>query len=44
MSKDIFALIPESKRAKEGDDSYALAEILGWNDCVLEMYKRLLNE
>lgn len=41
---DIRKLIPDSKRAKPDDDSHTMAEILGWNGCVLEMHKRLLNE
>ena len=43
LTDELTKLIPESDRPDEGDDAYKMAEILGWNNCVLEMNKRLVS-
>jgi hypothetical protein len=38
----IEAILPEPKKHSPDDDTHDLAKILGWNDCLLEINKRLL--
>ena len=41
--KIVDKFLPDSKKSTGKETSHELAEMLGWNDCLLEINKRLVD-
>ncbi len=40
--EELKKFIPDGKRPKGGETSHELAEIFGWNSCILEIYSKIM--